>query len=304
MTTQSQSSILYRPAAIAVMGNEHAYQDLCIFLDTLQLWNEDLPPIYCFCTKGLQTKVQTEMQRYKGTIHYRHDLELYVALNRQTMEQMPSQQGLSNFFHDFTIEKCELMKWALESVPESEKEQGVLFCDADIAWFGPLVQIPKGKTLALSQHMIRKRDEAKYGEFNAGLVWTNQTTMPEEWKEASKRSRFFEQAALEELADLTLEKHLVRFDETINYGWWRMFQSDIDATVKQREWTFISEPSHSGIRVNGKPLVCIHTHFKTDDYITHTFNSFVKQFLARGKGATLDTLKSILTGVGGNSIRS
>lgn len=294
MSGQSNSSILYRPAAIAVMGNEHAYDDLCIFLDTLQLWNEDLPPIYCFCTKGLQMKIQTEMQRYRGMIYYRQDLEPYVALNRQTMEQMPSQQGLSNFFHDFTIEKCELMKWALESVPESEKERGVLFCDADIAWFGPLVQIPRGKTLALSPHMIRKRDEAKYGEFNAGFLWTNRPTMPEEWKVASKRSRFFEQAALEELADNTLEKDLYRFDETVNYGWWRMFQSDIDASVKQHQWVFETNTKYSGICVNGKSLVCIHTHFKIDDYITKTFNMFVKQFLARGNGATLEKLKSIL----------
>lgn len=294
MSGQSNSSILYIPAAIAVMGNEHAYDDLCIFLDTLQLWNEDLPPIYCFCTKGLQMKIQTEMQRYRGMIYYRQDLEPYVALNRQTMEQMPSQQGLSNFFHDFTIEKCELMKWALESVPESEKERGVLFCDADIAWFGPLVQIPRGKTLALSPHMIRKRDEAKYGEFNAGFLWTNRPTMPEEWKVASKRSRFFEQAALEELADDTLEKDLYRFDETVNYGWWRMFQSDIDASVKQHQWVFETNTKYSGICVNGKSLVCIHTHFKIDDYITKTFNMFVKQFLARGNGATLEKLKSIL----------
>jgi hypothetical protein len=296
MSVQSESSILHTPAAIAVMGNEHAYQDLCIFLDTLQLWNEDLPPIYCFCTKGLQTKLQTEMKRYKGIIHYRQDLELYVALNRATMEQMPSRQGLSNFFHDFTIEKCELMKWALESIPESDKERGVLFCDADIAWFGPLVQIPKGKTLALSQHMIRKRDEAKYGEFNAGLLWTNQSRMPEEWKEASKRSRFFEQAALEELADMTLNKHLYQFDETVNYGWWRMFQSDIPVAMKQREWSFESNTtSSSGIHVNGKPLVCIHTHFKTDDYTTHMFNTFVKQFLAREKSDSLRMLQTILT---------
>jgi hypothetical protein len=294
MSAQSESSILYKPAAIAVMGNEKAYQDLCIFLETLALWNQTLPPIYCFCTKSLQIRLQTEMAHYKGMIHYRQELEPYVALNRETMEQMPSQQGLSNFFHDFTIEKCELMKWALESVPESEKERGVLFCDADIAWFGPLVQIPKGKTLALSPHMIRKRDEAKFGEFNAGFLWTNQLTLPDEWREASMRSRFFEQAALEELADLTLEKHLYRFDETVNYGWWRMFQSDISIASKQSEWTFQSNQSPSGICINGKPLVCIHTHFKTTDFITRTFNTFVKRFLTQGNNQSSSNLSFLL----------
>lgn len=294
MSNQLDSSILLNPAAIACMGNEKAYDDLCIFLNTLSLWNETLPPIYCFCTESLQTKLQTEMAHYKGVIYYRCNLQPYVALNRATMEQMPSQKGLRNFFHDFTIEKCDLMKWALESIPESEKERGVLFCDADIAWFGPLVQIPKGKTLALSPHMIRKRDEAKFGEFNAGFLWTNQLSMPEEWREASMRSRFFEQAALEELADLTFDKHLYRFDETVNYGWWRMFQSDSPITSKQAEWTFQSDKSPSGICIHGKPLVCIHTHFKTDDLITVMFNTFVRKFLTQGKNQITTKLSCLL----------
>ncbi len=294
MSNKQDSSILFKPAAIAVMGNEKAYDDICILLETLQLWNDVLPPMYCVCTKSLQTKLQTEMAHYKGIIHYRCNLEPYDALNRATMERMPSQKGLSNFFHDFTIEKCELMKWALESIPESEKERGVLFCDADIAWFGPLVQIPQGKTLALSPHMIRKRDEAKFGEFNAGFLWTNQMSMPDEWREASMRSRFFEQAALEELADLTLDKHLYRFDETVNYGWWRMFQSDSPIASKQAEWSFQSDKSPSGICINGKPLVCIHTHCKTNDYVTHTFNTFVRKFLTQETNQTTTKLSVLL----------
>ncbi len=287
MSAQTNGSIFFTPAAIATMGNEHAYDDLCIFLDTLEVWNETLPPIYCFCTKELQNRIESRPRPYKGVIHYRCKLEPYSTLNRMKMEEMPSQAGLSNFFHDFTMEKCDLMKWALESLPESEKERGVLFCDADIAWVGPLVKIPKGKTLALSPHMIRKHDEAKFGEFNAGFLWTNQSNMPEEWREASMRSRFFEQAALEELADLTLEKHLLRFDETVNYGWWRMFQSDVNPTQKQNQWTFQPDGRTSGIYVNGKPLVCVHTHFKTTDVVTNVFNVFVRQFLMVGKRGDL-----------------
>lgn len=296
MSHQTDSSILFHPAAIALMANEHAYQDLCLFLDTLQLWNQVLPPIYCFCTQSLQIKLQINMKRYKGIIHYQQKLEPYISLNRETMEQMPSQQGLSNFFHDFTIEKCGLMKWALESLSVSEKEQGVLFCDADICWMGPLVKIPKGKTLALSPHGIRKRDEAKFGEFNAGFLWTNQLTMPDEWLEASKRSRFFEQAALEELADLTLDKHLYRFDETVNYGWWRMFQSEADYIQKQNQWS-LHPHSPSGICINGKPLVCIHTHFHTNDFVTKTFNTFVKQFLIQARRTDLQHILEGYEGV-------
>lgn len=282
MNQQTESSILFTPAAIACLANEEAYQDLCIFLDTLQCWNKEIPPIYCFCSSKLQTMLEKRNKQYRGVIHFRACLDSYSGMNRSMMEQTPSQKGFPNLFYDFTVEKCALMKWALESLPESEQERGVLFCDADICWMGPLVTIPKGKTLALSPHMIRKRDEAHFGEFNAGLLWTNQLTMPDEWLDACSRSRFFEQAALEELADLTLEKHLHRFDETINYGWWRMFQSDVNPIQKQNQWV-VDRQSPCGISVNGKPLICVHTHFDTSDAITYKFNTFVKQFLQVGK---------------------
>jgi hypothetical protein len=287
MSAQTNGSIFFTPAAIATMGNEQAYDDLCVFLDTLEVWNETLPPIYCFCTKALQTRIEGRPRPYKGVLHFRACLDKYEPLNRESMEEMPSKEGLSNCWHDFMQEKCKLMKWALESVEESEKERGVLFCDADIAWFGPLVQIPKGKTLALSPHMIRKYDEAKFGEFNGGFLWTNQRTIPDEWATASQRSRFYEQAALEELADLTLEKHLLRFDETVNYGWWRMFQSDVAPVQKQNQWTLQPDGRTSGICINGKPLVCAHTHFKTTDVVTNVFNVFVRQFLMLGKRGDL-----------------
>ena len=291
MSNQTDSSILCTPAAIATMGNEGAYHDLCILLDTLSYFNHVLPPIYCYCTTTLQTLLTKRTKQYRGVIHFRPCLDIYGQLDRKKMERTPSTQGLSNQWHDFMQEKCVLLKWALESLEESDKERGVLFCDADIAWFGPLVKIPKGKTLALSPHMIRKRDEARFGEFNGGFLWTNQLTLPEEWAEASKRSRFYEQAALEELADLTLEKHFYRFDETVNYGWWRMFQSDADPIQKQNQWK-MDPKSPSGISVNGSPLVCIHTHFHTNDFVTNKFNTFIKQFLQIGNQKEL---VSILT---------
>jgi hypothetical protein len=274
----SSSSILRIPAAIAILANEDVFHEVAMFIETLQLWNQHLPPIYCMCTTKLQTLMQKKLTDYTGIIHYKSTLDAYSNVNRQKMEQLPSQKGYKNRFHDFTLEKCKCIEWVLVSLPDSDKQSGILFCDVDILWTAPLPRIPSQKTLGLSPHMIQKKDEALYGEFNAGFLWTNHYTISDEWEQASKRSRFYEQAALEELADNTNEEDLLRFPETVNYGWWRMFQSDVSSSVKQSEWRVQpyqgGVPLHSGICVNAHPLVCVHTHIRTNDFVTQSFNMF------------------------------
>ena len=92
--------------AIAVLVNETAIDDLKVFLHTLQLWNPVLPTLYIFCTTDGQSQI--EALEYKGEREYAAGLDVYSNLSRKQMEQMPSRQGFSNLFHDFTIEKCTL----------------------------------------------------------------------------------------------------------------------------------------------------------------------------------------------------
>jgi len=217
------TSILFKPAVLAILANTQAIPDLEVFFTSLQLWNTDLPPIYMYCCSKTLDYLDKK-QPYKGPLVCRVMLDSYSTLTRAQMERLPSVEGLSNLFHDFTQEKCSLVEWAYKHIPEDKKEQGVLFCDADICWLGSLPCIPKGKQLGLSPHMIRKEDEALYGEYNAGFIWTNQSAFSTLWKQACKSSRFFEQAALEVLADNTSNQELHLFGEEINYGWWRMYQ--------------------------------------------------------------------------------
>jgi hypothetical protein len=278
---QTDQSILFRPAAIATLANEKALFDIRLFCKSLQVWSESPPPIYLLCSTEVANQVKQTNLDYTGRIYTQIGLDAYASLTREDMESKPSRKGLSNLFHDFTQEKCGLMEWALGSLSTDEQPRGVLFCDADIFWLGPLPLLPKGPTLALSQHMIRKEDEAKYGEYNAGFLWTNDTTMPAAWKSACRSSRFFEQAALEDLADALPEEKLYLFPIQCNYGWWRMMQSDQSAQQQQSEWTLAKQPSqqNSGIYVRGQPLVCIHTHLVTNDLSTRNFNIFIKKQL-------------------------
>ena len=270
MSEITEQSIFHIPNALATLANETAIPDLTLFLKTLELWNAQKPDLYVYTTTSVEEWLKKQ-SHYSGKIHTRVALDSYMSLNRQQMERTPSRRGLSNLFHDFTQEKCDLMEWALATSPN-----GVLFCDADILWLQPLPQIPNTATLALSPHMIRKSDEAKYGEFNAGFLWTNNKQMPSDWREACKTSRFFEQAALETLSDNTPEAELYRFPAQVNYGWWRLFQGDTPYSELARYWSASME---KGVCYKGLPMVCVHTHWETSDIVTKAFNKFLLRFL-------------------------
>lgn len=268
MAGNSEQSIL--PGAIATLANLAAWDDLQIFLRSLEIFTPNRPPIYIFCCSNIEKKLK-EFE-YNGIIYTKTVLDVYGQYNRKQMESLHSFKGLSNLFHDFTQEKCDLMEWALDNM--KEKQQGVLFCDADICWLGPIPAIPEGKTLALSPHMIRKLDTSRFGEFNAGFLWTNDSTKISDWREFCKTSRFFEQAALEDLSDQTLDAEFYTFPETVNYGWWRMYQSPNGLDTQQAAWAYIAN-GIPVLTIKCEPVVCIHTHWNTDDLITTKFNNFI-----------------------------
>lgn len=275
-------SIFVKPAAIALLANNQAIDDLNLFLQSLLLWEEEAPPLYIYASESVKLWLHIQwISLYPGSVFIKSALEPYENLTRQMMEQAPSKKGLSNLFHDFTQEKCDLVEWALKSLPESDKSRGILFCDADIFWLGGLPSIPQGKTLGLSPHMIRKHDESKYGTYNAGFLWTNDTTMPSLWREACKHSRFFEQAALEEVRAKTSGDEVIEFEAQVNYGWWRLYQSSTPLEDQKKRWSFFRNASglHSGLCLDGLPVCCIHTHWKTNDFTTQSFNKFITEKL-------------------------
>jgi hypothetical protein len=269
MDSNQPAHSIFQPAALATLANYHALDDLRIFFQSLQLWNT--PTVYLFCTNHVKEALRSF--GYKGTIQVLVGLEVYEGLTRQQMETRPSRKGFPNLFYDFTQEKCALMEWALNSLSEVDKPRGVLFCDADLCWLGPIPEQLPWKHLGLSPHEIRQGDEDRYGKYNAGWLWMNSLDLVGAWRLACRTSTFFEQKALETLVD---DKTFV-YGSHINYGWWRMFQGKTSAEELQKLWSIRRDPDqkHSGLLVQGEPLVCIHTHWKTTDLTTREFNKWV-----------------------------
>jgi hypothetical protein len=256
--------------SIATLANEYAIDDLKVLLFTLELWNPVPPTVYLY-TDSVATPLVKKIP-YKGGLHIQETLNPYSGMNRQTMESLPG-KTFKTLFADFCAEKTRLMEWAI-----TDSKAGVFFCDADICHLAPLPLLPPNTTLALSPHMIRKRDTDRYGLYNAGYLYMNSVQLAREWRELCETSRFFEQACLEDL--MTSGTHF--FPVQVNYGWWRMYQGEDTAESLQSKWGIKREPEHSGIQVDGQPLQSIHTHFgEKRDPITQMFNYWFLQRLRK-----------------------
>lgn len=267
-----------QPAAIATLVNEHAYRDVERFISSLAHWTTEIP-LFIWTTTELVSKLNelVKATKYSAPVHIQTKLDPYANMTRQFMERAKSHSIYPNLFYDFTLEKISLMEWALASLTPAEAKRGVLFCDADIFWFATPPSVPIGMSLAVSPHEIRRRDEFAYGVYNAGFLWTNSTECLALWRDATRTSRFFEQASIEDIVQSLPIDKVHFFGSEVNYGWWRMFQSDHSVEAKQAEWSIYRQESaeHSPLFVKGQPLCCVHTHFTTTDPTTQKFNEFL-----------------------------
>lgn len=256
--------------SLATLANEFAIPDLDLFFYTLGLWNPEPPDVYLFCDETVSAWL-AEQKRYEGRLFTQETLNVYTGLRRRDMERMPG-HTCRTLFGDFTAEKTNLLEWAFSLIDEGE---GVLFCDTDICFLGPLPSIPDRKTLAVSRHMIRSADTALYGIYNAGFIWMKEVGLARRWRELCQTSRFFEQACIEDLVAETPTTY--EYPIQVNYGWWRLLQADTTVIERSEEWGLSRT---EGVTVQGAPLLSVHTHFhEKRDTPTVEFNEWVFSWL-------------------------
>jgi hypothetical protein len=156
----------------------------------------------------------------------------------------------------------------------------VLFCDADICFLAPLFNVPEGTVLAVSQHMIRPADEARFGTYNVGMIWMARADLVATWRDACAGSRFYEQVPMETVVASLPPDQVHKLPKTENYGWWRLWQGTKSPQELQAEWGMDRHAPGCGITVGGAPLGSVHTHFsETKDAATAQFNIWVLLWL-------------------------
>jgi hypothetical protein len=260
-----------RPSAVATLATGTVKADLQLFLYSLGLWNKEAPTVYLMCDSEIAKEVGS--MGYKGKIVTNVSLDKYTGLTRAQMERMPG--VYKHLFFDLCVEKTAVMKWAFETA----QENGVLYCDCDICFTGPLFEIPETATVAVSHHEIKPQDEARYGTYNGGIVWTKDVSSVLTWIAACKGSRFVDQAAIEDMAAAVPSGELYLIPRTENYGWWRLWQGVKTPQELASEWSV-----STCIKVSGQPLGSVHTHFgEVRDAATVEFNKWVLSMLALDK---------------------
>jgi hypothetical protein len=260
---------------IATLATGPALEDLRILLHTLGLFNANPPTVYLFCDSAIEKQMLS--MDYLGKLHIKNVLNEYSAFDRRTMEAMPGKH-FKTLWMDFMTEKINLLRWAL-----SYSKEGVLLCDADICFMGPLPSIPSVAKVGLSPHMIIERDEKRFGKYNGGYAFFSDVEYADVWWNACATARYYEQSALEDVAAYVREKDptaLYEFPKTHNYGWWRMFQSSHSPT-HQMELFGINRAVGAGITVENLPLGSVHTHFTQRTGITDQFNLFLGRQLSK-----------------------
>ncbi len=270
------------PPIVATLATNQSIPDLRIFLKTLQLWNSTKPPtIYMFGDK--EAIDATYKIGYRGRLIFKECLNGYTQRTRQVMERLSGTYG--SLWAQFMAEKIALLEWVFEAEPAAAAKDGVFFFDADIAFFGPLPEVPADAAVALSPHMIREGDEAKYGAYNGGFLWVRDPAALTAWRGACEASRFYEQAALEVFNGPEWSGRVHKFPIQCNYGWWRLWQAPVAAAERMKGWGIRRDQEHSGILVEGAPLLSVHTHWgqpQPEDVMA--FNKFVTGWLTKLAG--------------------
>jgi hypothetical protein len=252
---------------LLVSGSD-ALVEYNMFVATLELWHPDAI-LYVYADS--ETNV-TKKPKHGGLHIKQSALDKYKGKRRAEMEATPG-MSYDSLWKEYMYEKTNVIEWMFETQPALQTSGGAWFMDADIIHCAPLPAIPESAVVALSPHAIRAADEAKYGHYNAGYMWIKDKALLEVWRTAGHSSRFFEQAALEQVAAATTS--LYEFPQSVNFGWWRMFQAPCAPPDQQKKFSIYRPNSGIGLVFDGKALQSIHTHwFQRDGSITHQFNDW------------------------------
>jgi len=188
-------------------------------------------------------------------------LDKYSDLDRNEMTRL-------GIFSVFLMAKADAITMALQECPDT------LFIDSDIIILDTLYVEDPTKQLGVSPQFIQKKNVDETGYYNAGMLWTNQISLPLKWKEFTKSSRYFEQASIE---DLTKEFSFFEFGENYNLQTWR-FLIGSEPTNKIISYITIR---NGKIYYKDSPLKFIHTHFNSDRF--KVINNFFIEILTKAK---------------------
>lgn len=234
------------PSSFCTICTQNCSQELVGFLLTLSIHHTNAN-VYVMCDTKTKSVIDEMTPKIRLNITYFVDLDKYSTLDRAQMEQL----GL---WSDFQMAKAQVIQKAMAA-----GEKDTLFLDSDIIILDTIDDVDMTKQLGVSPQFIKQKNVDETGYYNGGMLWTNQKTLPNDWIEFTKTSRYYDQASIE---DLTKKYDHFEFGDNYNLQTWRFIVGLENAqTIASYLNIKLENDKIKKIFYRDKPLKFIHTHF-------------------------------------------
>jgi hypothetical protein len=252
--------IMSEPSSFCTICTINCANELAGLLLSLSLFHPE-STIYISCDTDTRNIINILTPRPLINMVWIENLNEYGCKTRAQMVH----EGI---WSDFQMAKARVIEHALQT------EEDTLFLDSDIILFNPIKCIDKGRDIGVSPQFIPEKSLRETGYYNGGVLWTKNINVPKDWIKYTKRSRYYDQASIE---DLVKKYTHFKFGEEYNIQAWRWVLNGAEATIRAFEGTCKKD----GIVYKGKPCGFIHTHF--GDKRFEGFNVHVLRLLSELK---------------------
>lgn len=250
-----------KPSSYCTISTDGSMRDLLALINSMSLHMSN-SKLYILADTVTKEYIENDFFPKRIEIYWNLTLDKYTNKRRPDMEK----EGI---WSDFQLEKTNALLWAFEM-----GERDVMFLDADLFFLKELDIVNyTGEEVVLSPHYIVKKDEDKFGKYNGGVFWTNNSETIDTWRDHFKTSRYYDQACLEDVARL---HSYCEMNEGQNMSWWRIFQGN------EHPQDLINKFSlNNGIlEYDNHPVDFIHTHLYDKTSTTGLFNKIMLQILS------------------------
>ena len=250
---------MVKPSSFSSICTSNCAFELVGLLLSLSVYHPN-EKMFILCDTKTKEIIDNMTPQPKLQIAWFIELDKYDGMNRQIMERKGN-------WSEFQMSKSNIISHALKNVNDT------LFLDSDIIITDTINDIDMSKDLGVSPQFISKSHVDRTGYYNGGMLWTKNKEVPNDWIFFTKKSRYFDQASIEDLAK---KYSYFEFGENYNLQCWRVLLSDESPQQISNHIT-----SKDKLYYKNKPLKFVHTHFLVKMF--EQFNNLIIKHLSNAK---------------------
>jgi hypothetical protein len=228
------------PDSFSFISNYNCHLEAIGMLLSLSLHHPN-SVVYGFVDDKTKIHIEKCVPKINLNLRLVSNLEKYKNKNRNQLCD-------SGEWSQFQMEKANVIDYALKSSNDT------MFLDSDIFILNK-IYVDKNKDIGVSPHWTTTKITDQYGYYNGGVLWTKNKNTPEDWIEFTKKSRYYDQASIEDL--VKKYSHYILGEEA-NIGYWTV-SFPYNSEKPDKLLSYIKDENNN-IYYKGKPLQFIHAH--------------------------------------------